>query len=165
MSFCRSQKKKRGSSEERTASVALILMTALATALVQAAGRVAGKVPALEDAAAAALMEEAVLAQVTSCWQSSSMKCAGGYEDTGNGLGKGRVGDGESSTMELCAITKPVIEHVIPPKPGLQIFPCSKITRPRVPLTHRRHTFLAQNAHRNSKKHAQSHAESQDHQN
>lgn len=120
------KKKKRGSSEERTASVALILMTALATALMQAAGRVAGKVPALEDAAAAALVKEAVLAQVASCWQSSSVKCAGGYEDTGNGLGKGRVGDGESSTMELCAITKPVIEHVIPPNPGLQILPCSK---------------------------------------
>ena len=126
MSFCRSQKKKRGPCEERTAAVALILMTALATAPVQAAGRGAGKAPALEDAAAAALLEEAVLAQVASCWQSSSVKCAGGCEDTGNGLGKGRGGDGESSTMELCAITKPVIEHVIPPNPALQILPCSK---------------------------------------
>lgn len=40
MSFCQSQKKKRGPSAERTAAAALTdLMTALATALVQAAGR------------------------------------------------------------------------------------------------------------------------------
>lgn len=43
--------------------------------------------------------------------------CAGGWEDQGSGLGKGR-GGGENGTMELWAIAKPVTEHSIPPTPG-----------------------------------------------
>lgn len=40
-----------------------------------------GKVPALEEAATAALVQAAVLARVAPRWQSSSVKCAGGWED------------------------------------------------------------------------------------
>lgn len=61
---CQSQKTKRGPlSEEKTVAVALTVMTALAPALVQVAGRVVGSVTEL--------VEEAVLALGASWWHIS----------------------------------------------------------------------------------------------
>lgn len=76
MSFAKVKKEERLSAE-RTAAVLTDLMTALATALVQAAGR-GGKVPVLEDAATATLVQAAVLVQVASSAGKAAAWNAGG---------------------------------------------------------------------------------------
>lgn len=113
MSFCQSQKKKRGPSAERTAAAALTdLMTALATALRQAAGR-GGK-----GASAGKMLPRQPWCK-RQCWhrwlrwQSSSVECAGGQEDKWWPWQRQRQWWGELWRKEL-AITKPRKEHVIP---------------------------------------------------
>lgn len=77
-----------------------MLMTALAPTRVKAAGRSGGERDSIGKRRNSPGGGGSAGTGGQQCWQSSSVKCAGGDEDTGSGLGQGRGGGEGSSAMK-----------------------------------------------------------------
>lgn len=137
VSFCQSQKKKRGPSAERTAAAALTdLMTALATALVQAAGR------GWERCQCWKMLPRQPWCK-RQCWHrwlrvgKAAAWNAQEARKTGSGLGKGRGSGGESCVRKGTWCNNEAQERTRhPPKSRITDSSMQQFTHLGVPYTH-----------------------------